>query len=163
MAGAKNKSDADSEYDRQMREYHDNRVAFYSNWVGAWIENRMEKDKQLLTLSALAIGLLVSVFNSPNNICEFWILVFAGISFLGCILIILIIFSVNAKYIEIILTEHQKHNNDGNGPLGNEESKKAAILNKLTITAFSFFISGALLTSILTVMRSGVSITIGNI
>ena len=34
-------------------------VAYYSALVNAWITTRMEKDKQLLTLSAAGIGLII--------------------------------------------------------------------------------------------------------
>ena len=46
------------EDDLRLQEYHNKRVVFFGSWVKAWIQNRMELDKQLFSLSALAIGLL---------------------------------------------------------------------------------------------------------
>lgn len=40
------------------QEEQDKRVAFYQTFLTAWVENRMEMDKQILTLSSLAIGFL---------------------------------------------------------------------------------------------------------
>ena len=40
------------EDDLRLQEYHNKRVAFFDSWVKAWIQNRMELDKQLLSLSA---------------------------------------------------------------------------------------------------------------
>ena len=95
------------EDDLRLQEYHNKRVAFFDSWVKAWIQNRMELDRQLLSLSALAIGLLVGVLGNPNNVLQFVIWFIAGFSFLFCGGIILIIFRQNTKYIETLLDGHQ--------------------------------------------------------
>ncbi len=159
MAKVKNNPDADAEYERKLQEYHDNRVAFYSNWVAAWIENRMEVDKHLLTLSALGIGLLVGVFNDSKNIYQFATWFFSGLSFFLCIVTILIIFNRNSSYIEFVLKNHQAGDVDDNALLKKEkekEDKQSKCLNGLTIAAFSLFSLGAFLTIALAVMRSDI-------
>ena len=93
--------------DLKLQEYHNNRVAFFDSWVKAWIQNRMELDKQLLSLSALAIGLLVGVLGNPDNVLQLVIWLAAGFSFLFCGGLILIIFHRNTKYIETLLKDHQ--------------------------------------------------------
>lgn len=42
-------------------------VAFYSSCVNAWIQTRMEKDKQLLTLSSVAMGFLINLYKDLGN------------------------------------------------------------------------------------------------
>ena len=72
----------DKENELKQKEYYDNRVAFFASWVNAWIQNRMELDKQLLTLSALAIGLLVGIFGQPETVTQLFLWLLAGLSFL---------------------------------------------------------------------------------
>ena len=137
-----------------IEEYHNNRVAYFDSWIKAWIENRMELDKQLLTLSAFAIGLLISVFSQPNSTIEFFIWILAGLAFAFCVIINLIIFHQNTKYIEILLQEHQAEE-DKKVSLGEREQQKTQFLSKLTFTSFILFIAGAILTIILAIMGSG--------
>ncbi len=162
MAGAKNKSNDALDSQMKKQEYYDNRVAFYSNWVGAWIENRMEVDKQLLTLSALAIGLLVGVFGKPSNIYESIIWLISGLSFFICIALILIIFIKNTNYIDILLKVHHAGDNGDDIIHQKEENKKSQSLKKITIIMFLFFGVGALFTIILAIMRSGIWKIIGD-
>ncbi len=143
------------------KEYYANRVAYFDSWVKAWIENRMEMDKQLLTLSAFAIGLLVSVFDKPSNTFQFFIWITAGLAFVLCAFFILIIFHKNTEYIEILLEDHQA-DEDNKDSLGKEEQEKTQSLNRLTKTAFFLFLIGATLTIILAVIQSGFIITKGS-
>ena len=143
------------------KEYHDNRVAYFDSWVKAWIENRMEMDKQLLTLSALAIGLLFSVSDKLSDTFQFSIWITASLAFVLCAIFILIIFHKNTEYIEILLEEHQAEG-DNKDSLGKKEQEKTQSLNGLTKTAFFLFLIGATLTIILAVVKSGFIITKGS-
>ena len=75
-------------------------VAYYSALVNAWITTRMEKDKQLLTLSSAGIGLTIIFQPRLSSILEFGIWVISGICFLLSIGILLSIFSDNGNLIE---------------------------------------------------------------
>ena len=124
----------------KQQEYYDNRVAFFDSWVKAWIENRMELDKQLLTLSALAIGLLIGVFGHPETVTQFYLWLSAGMAFLGCGALILILFHMNTTYIEVLLAEHQTPEDaDEKVILGQKEEQKTTQLNRMTKIAFFCF------------------------
>ena len=147
--------------DLKLQEYHNSRVVYFDSWVKAWINNRMEFDKQLLTLSALAIGLLVGVLNEPDTAIEFLIWLFTGISFALCALSILFIYQHNCKYIEILIQEHQAENVD-KAPFLEKEQDKTRFLNRCTTIAFVLFLTGVALTIALTVSQSGFNIMKGN-
>lgn len=121
----------------KLKEYYDNRVAYFDSWVKAWIDNRMEVDKRLLTLSTLSIGLLISIFGKPETNAQFILWLMAGASFLICGLIILKIFHENTKYIEILLEDHQVEDHKTEKViLGKKEAEKSKQLNNLTTYAF---------------------------
>ena len=138
----------------EIEEYHNRRVAYFGAWVNAWINNRMEKDKQLLTLSALAIGLLVGVLRDLETVGELFLWLGATISFIATLFFILHIFGKNTKYIEILLDMHQADETEG-VVLGKKEQEMTKSLNKKTVYAFRFFILGAILTAVLVVVKSG--------
>lgn len=86
-------------------------VAFYSASVNAWLSTALELDKNLLGLSAAGIGLLTTlVTTSSNSTCPkviFYLL--SNISFLACIIIVLLIFHKNRSYIAKIIDGSQKN------------------------------------------------------
>ena len=49
---------------RKLRELEGKNIAFYSTLLSAWIQTKMERDKTLVTLSAAAIGLLVTILTT---------------------------------------------------------------------------------------------------
>ena len=69
---------------RVLRELEGKNIAHYSVLLGAWIQTKMERDKTLVTLSAAAIGLLVTIFTTVGvkSIWEIPIFAVAVISFL---------------------------------------------------------------------------------
>jgi hypothetical protein len=84
------------------------RVAYYSALVSARIQNNMERDRALLTLSLAAIGFLITIVGQRGGIAEWFRMVsFAGafICFGMCILFILKVFKLNADYIDNEITE----------------------------------------------------------
>ena len=78
-------------------------VADRQTLLSAWTTTRMEKDKQLLTLSALAIGLLVTLRSEIDDVCAYYVWLSSGASFLFSIIIILRVLHLNSVYIEQIL------------------------------------------------------------
>lgn len=120
-------------------------VAFYQTFLNAWVGSRMEKDKQILTLSALAIGLLMAMRGDVSDVLAFLIWLFAGGAFVISMLIILIIFRQNSDYIEQIIRD-----DDTEKKLSIEKS-----LNRKTVLSFWCFLAGVILTISLAVYSSG--------
>ena len=85
------------------------RVAFYQTFLSAWTENRMEKDKQVLTLSGLAIGLLTTLRSETDSSAfAFFVWILAGLSFISSIVLILRVFRKNTDYIETLLSDENQ-------------------------------------------------------
>lgn len=85
-------------------------VEFYSACVNGWIQNRMEKDKQLLTLSSLAIGVLLFFYKNLEDKISFVLWLIASLSFIFCIITVLYIFKKNAEYLEEVIKESSSQN-----------------------------------------------------
>jgi len=79
-------------------------LAFYNASVNAWYATRMEKDKSLLTLSVAAIGLLITLITRLESVIV-WIAALAIISFIACVISIILIFDKNSTHIEEIINE----------------------------------------------------------
>ncbi len=124
-------------------------VAFYQTFLAAWIENRMEKDKSLLTLSSLAIGLLITFTDKLTSPGEFILWLFSGVAFLATIIIILLIFRCNSNYIQCLLVEDIK-----------KQQRHEKSLNIMTLLAFVIFIVGLSLTFTLAISEANFSIKI---
>ncbi len=79
--------------------------AFCAAAMSAWFETKLEKDKQILTLSSLAIGGLLIIKPAMHGImlCIIWII--SLLSFVACLFIVLYIFDDNAKIIELFLAK----------------------------------------------------------
>ena len=131
----------------KWQEHHDSRVAYYDTFIKAWVQSRLETDKQLITLSVLAIGLLVGVFDKPDSPLEFFIWISACSSFLLCIITKLRVFHINQEYV---LLKIQKHDTEGNkaASLGEEEKLNNEIaligirLGRLDACSSTAFIAG---------------------
>ncbi len=77
-------------------------VQYYTSIVNAWFNTRLEKDKSLLTLSAAAIGLLITLLttigaNSTDRVILYGL---AIISFIICLCAVIIIFQRNSDHLE---------------------------------------------------------------
>ena len=98
---------ADKEKERnELKAYYQKDVAYYETFLSAWIENRMEKDKQILTLSALSLGLLTTLYDKISSVSQFWIwIISAGLFILACTFILLI-FKWNSDYISEIINDN---------------------------------------------------------
>jgi hypothetical protein len=87
---------------RELRELEGKNIAHYQTLLSAWINSRMEQDKMLITVSAGAVGLLITIITTVG-VNGFWQCLFASISIFGFIVAIcscLHIFEVNAKHLE---------------------------------------------------------------
>jgi len=87
---------------RALRELEGKNIAHYSVLLSAWIETKMERDKTLVTLSAAAIGLLVTILTTVgvNNVWEIPLYAIAVCSFLITIWSSLVIYQLNSKHLE---------------------------------------------------------------
>ncbi len=87
--------------------------------INAWISNKMERDRSLLTLSSAAIGLLVTFlnFNDSLNNCEVIFYAVAFLAFLICIGSVITIFSKNPDYLEKLVKEEDVENDKFLGAL----------------------------------------------
>jgi ABC-type Fe3+-siderophore transport system permease subunit len=120
------------------------RVAYYQTFLGAWIENRMEADKQILTLSSVAIGWLMTFYDKLDGCLELALWLVAGTVFSVAVIIVLFIFRDNSKYIECVIREHDS-------ALHDRLEKK---LHGMTVCAFILFFSGVALSFILSVTKA---------
>lgn len=130
---------------REEQELTGKNVSFYEVFLGAWVQNRMEKDKSILTLSSLSIGLLVTFLNTINTVGEFALWILSTLSFVVAIIVNLLIFSQNSDYIEEVIRN-------------TNQDKQMSIETKLrrkTIFSFSLFILGIILTFVLVMIQSG--------
>lgn len=87
---------------RALRELEGKNIAHYSVLLGAWIQTKMERDKTLVTLSAAAIGLLVTILSTVGvkSIWEVPLFAVAVISFLVTIWSSLVIYQLNSQHLE---------------------------------------------------------------
>lgn len=71
--------------------------------VEAWVNTKMERDKQILAISSLGLGGLVSFSAGLNGGSEFFLWITASLFFVISILMILIIFEMNGKLIHRLI------------------------------------------------------------
>ena len=83
-------------------------VAFYQVLFTAWMSNRMEKDKQIVTLSALAVGLLMTFRSEINDIPSLFIVLFAGGFFTSSMIVVLVIFKQNSDFIMLVIRDNNQ-------------------------------------------------------
>ena len=126
-------------------------IAYFQELISAWTATRMENDKQVLTLSALAIGLLVTFRSEIDDVLAFCVWLLAGVSFLVSILLILLVFRQNSDYIAQIIREtHQ-----------GQEIDLDRALRRNTLWAHGLFAFGVFLTIMLAVYLTGFVIVKG--
>src|SRR5207249_3464107 len=78
---------------------------FYSAVVSAWIDTKMERDKTIVTLSAGAIGLLVTLLTTVGAKTPWAIALYAGafVSFGAATVCTIVIFHRNSDYLERVV------------------------------------------------------------
>lgn len=87
---------------RALKELEGKNVAHYSVLLSAWIDTRMERDRTLVTLSAAAIGLLVTVLTTvgASSAWELAFFVISIASFLVTIWSALTVYQLNSEHLE---------------------------------------------------------------
>ncbi len=77
-------------------------VAFYTAGVAAWYNTSLEHDKSLFTLSAGGIGLLMTLIRTVGILSAETLILYiaAMVSFLICLVSVLVIFKKNRSHIE---------------------------------------------------------------
>jgi uncharacterized membrane protein YiaA len=87
--------------------------AFYGAMISAWLNTRLERDKQLLGLSVTAIGLLVTLLRTVgvSNLTQRTLFVFALIAFLVTVISVISILGENAAHIEKMLSGSETESN----------------------------------------------------
>lgn len=112
--------------------------AYYSALASAWIDNKMEIDRQILTLSSVGVGGLVALASSLSSEIQFMLWVLACFSFCTAIGIALKIFALNPKMIDRLF---------------NGEPENPGLLPQLDITLMVVFMFGVLMTFLLTICQ----------
>ena len=141
-----------SEEDLTREEDMLKQVSYYETLVSAWVLSRLEKDKQIVTLSAVAIGWLTTFRSALTDVWSFLIWLFANLFFIGSIIVVLIVFTRNSDHIQIIIEQ------DGN--YDERKSRHENGLRRLTSCAFTFFVIGVILGASLALYQSGYTIHI---
>ena len=90
---------------KKQREFEGKSVAYYSALVQAWIQTRMERDKTLVTLSGIAIGLMITILTTvgTNSFIELAFYFFSFIGFIVTILVSIRIYKLNSTHIEMVI------------------------------------------------------------
>jgi len=134
----------DQTQQRESRELEGKNVAHYSVLLSAWIETKMQRDKTLVTLSAAAIGLLVTLLATVgvNSAWEILLFVIAVVCFLVTIGSSLAIYQLNSQHIEKAIRGSSK------------KDPKLKKYDKCSIIAFVFGSVFALLIGILSASSS---------
>jgi uncharacterized membrane protein len=134
-----------SENNDEQEIYKARKVAYYGACVEAWITTNMERDKQILGLSSLALGGLIAFQQTLNDTTSFLLWLGASLIFISAIILALFILSLNAKYIEKLIKENVTPD---------DEKRMSLADGVLTV----LFILGIVLTFSLAVKESGFSI-----
>ncbi len=84
-------------------------IAFYSALVHGWLTTRLEHDKSKLTISAAAIGLLVTLLSAfgVSSVTVYAMYVVAFVSFFIVITCVITIFKENAKHLEKVVSNNE--------------------------------------------------------
>ena len=117
-------------------------IEYYANILQAWQNTRMELNKNILTLSSGAIGLLVTFINifGVKTQCQIILYIISIGAFLIAIISSLIIFNNNAKYLEKII-QNPSYKSD----------QILGFLDRMLITTFIIGIIGAILLSVISI------------
>ena len=150
----------------KRKENHEQELVYYDSLYKALIQNQFEIGRQLVTLSALAIGLLVGVVGKPYSLysCEFWIWILACSSFLFCIVSILFALRTDAIRVNAIIDKYTAKNTDNPSKkeLKNKINKKEKQVDIYECVAKLFFILGIISTIIVVLLDIAPDVWKGN-
>jgi hypothetical protein len=99
--------------DLDAEEYKARDRIFYTAMVNAWLNTKLELDKQLLGLSVTAIGLLVTLLRTMGTSSSQQLYLFAGtlFSFLVTVISVFLILGINAQHIEKTVSNNKLQDN----------------------------------------------------
>ena len=128
------------------KDYVERKKVFYSAMISAWLNTKLERDKQLLALSSTAIGLLVTLLKIIGiaDVYQLWLYILSLLSFLVTIISVVYILGENSSHIENIL----------NGV--KIKSRRLSVADKVAATSF---VTGVIL--VITIGISSASISLG--
>jgi len=130
-------------------DYEAKEKVFYNAMISAWLNTKLERDKQLLGLSVTAIGLLVTLLRV--GVSDSLQIVFFGLA--------LICFLITVISVIWILGENATHiNNMLNGSEAEAESKVLDFLDKFAIISFVF---GMILVVLIGMYSAAVNLNLG--
>ncbi len=88
----------------EKQDYEAKNKVYYAAMLSAWLNTKLEYDKQMLGVSVTAVGLLVTLIRTTGASSILQKSLFGGalLSFLVTIIVVFRILAVNAKYIEKI-------------------------------------------------------------
>ena len=125
-------------------------IDFYQPFVIAWVANRMEKDKSLLNLSALAIGLVMIFYDKLENGTQFILWLCSLLAFIFTIIMVLRILQKNSDYIlEVIKDDNPTKKKD-----------LETYLNKRDIISSILFVLGIVFIFVLGIIKSKFVLTL---
>lgn len=86
---------------RLLKELEGKNIAYYQTLLSSWIHTRMERDRAVITLSAAAIGLLVTILTAfgISGIWQRILVISAFVGFVGAIWVGLRIYELNADHL----------------------------------------------------------------
>ena len=141
-----------SNEDNQLKE---KQKAYFNAGLNAWLQTRMERDRQILTLSSAFFGVLMIFYRDGrlDDAVSFVLWSMSGFLFIATIVMILKTFSVNADYLEQVLSKEANH----------EKSSQEMLLEKFLLilsksTSISFC-SGVALIFFLAIYQSNFTIS----
>jgi hypothetical protein len=126
-------------------DYEAKQKVFYGAMITAWLNTKLERDKQLLGLSVTAVGLLVTLLRTVgvSDIGEIILFSLAMLAFLVTIISVIYILDANAEYIEEMLASSEIYILDKNAEPINEkvdssesENKKLTYLDRIAGISF---------------------------
>ena len=143
----------DNNKNREWDVYYEKEVAYYDALVNAWLQNRLDRNKQLLTISYLAVGLLILLISSvksdelSDNLYIFvgmavlWL--FAFISFIVCGFLALSIMNKNTVYLQAVAHEEKNH------------EQLSLSINRKARLSFGLFLAGVMFICLLFLLVLG--------
>lgn len=120
------------------------KIQYYAAICNAWFASKLQRDKSLLTLSAGAIGLLVTLLTTVGAFSKLQIHLYALaiLCFIICLISTISIFQRNADYLDKLV---------------NEEKSSDPVIKCLDKTAYGSFILGIII-SFMIGISSGIAI-----
>jgi hypothetical protein len=136
-------------------DYEAKEKVFYGAMISAWLNTKLERDKQLLGLSVTAVGLLVTLLRTVgvSDIEELILFSLAMLAFLVTIISVIYILGENAEHIEKMIDKSES------------ESKKLIRLDKVAgisfVTGMVIIVIIGMNTSFVNLSKKGMNMTQG--